>query len=103
MYTLHNFRDLKALSFSDIKNEILANQADVLNSVDDIRVRLSNLQKAMVLSNGSAYKVNIILKLSNQYYRIETPVLNFDGQNIDISATEKIPLNSIFSFDFIKN
>ncbi len=99
-YTLANFRSLPAISKEELA-KIQFEDTDVLSRPEDIRVRRTNLDKAIALGKSEKVKTSVILKSGDHLYRIETNIMNIQGEYTHTSNGLKIPLVCIYSVDFI--
>ncbi|MDZ4667587.1 MAG: hypothetical protein SGJ00_06860 [bacterium] len=98
-YTLSNFRDIPASSKEEIF-KIQFHSNDVLVREEDIRVRRTNLDKAMVLGRDEKFITAIILKSGQQLYRVEDIVESIKDEYIYTKNGLKIPIVCIYSTDF---
>jgi len=99
-YTLANFRSLPAISKDEIA-KIQFEEMDVLNRPEDIRVRRTNLDKAIALGRSEKIKTSIILKAGDNLYRLETNVVSIQADSMTSSNGLNIPLRCIYSVDFM--
>lgn len=99
-YTLSNFRSLPVTSKEDL-SKITFESGDVLSRPEDIRVRRTNLDKAISLGRSEKYKTSIVLKSGENLYRIETNVVSIQSDSVNTSNGLTIPLYCIYSVDFL--
>jgi hypothetical protein len=99
-YTLANFRSLPAISKDEIA-KIQFEEMDVLSRPEDIRVRRTNLDKAIALGRSEKIKTSIILKAGDNLYRLETNVVSIQADSMTSSNGLNIPLRCIYSVDFM--
>jgi threonyl-tRNA synthetase len=99
-YTLSNFRKLPEITKEELV-KLQFSDGDVLNEVEDIRVRRTNIDKAIAMANSDKYKTFIILKAGNALYKIEAKVLSIRDNLVSTKEGIKIPINFIFSVDFL--
>ncbi|MCG9880179.1 MAG: hypothetical protein MH472_06235 [Bacteroidia bacterium] len=99
-YTLANFRSLPVTSKDELA-KVLFDDTDVLSRPEDIRVRRTNLDKAISLGRSEKYKTSIVLKSGENLYRIETNVLSIQKDSILTNDGLTIPLFCIYSVDFL--
>lgn len=99
-YTLANFRSLPVTSKDELA-KVLFDDTDVLSRPEDIRVRRTNLDKAISLGRSEKYKTSIVLKSGENLYRIETNVLSIQKDSILTNDGLTIPLLCIYSVDFL--
>ena len=99
-YSLSNFRQLPASEVSQLK--LLSFSAtDVLTHPEDIRVRRTNLDKALSLNSSELLSTAIILKSADgKLYKLDAKVTSFDGHQINTNKGIAIPLVCIYSIDF---
>jgi hypothetical protein len=99
-YTLSNFRHLASASVEELK-KISFPDVDVLIQSEDLRVRLTNIEKAIALNTSELSTTALILKASDgQLLKLETQVSGFDGLSVFTKEGLKIPLVCIYSIDF---
>ena len=99
-YSLSNFRQLPASEVSQLKS-LRFSEMDVLTHPEDVRVRRTNLDKALSLNSSNLLVTAIILKSAEgNLYKLEAKVTAFDGQKINTSKGIAIPLACIYSIDF---
>ncbi len=72
---------------------------DVLEQVEDQRVRRVNLDKAATLGKVSNSKANIVLKTPSGYKRILSKVSGVDATHVWIENRIIIPLAAIYAVD----
>lgn len=99
-YSLSNFRHLASTSIEELK-KISFPDVDVLTQSDDLRVRLTNIEKAIALKASVLSKTALILKASDgQLLKFEVPISGFDGLNVYTETGLKVPLVCVYSIDF---
>ncbi len=99
-YTLSNFRHLASSSIEDLK-KISFPDVDVLIQLEDIRVRLTNIEKAIALKTSELLKTALILKDANgELLKLETQVIGFDGKSVNTKSGLKVPIVCVYSIDF---
>jgi hypothetical protein len=100
-YLLSNFRNLETQDHEVLRN-INLSENDVLTRVEDQRVRLTNLSKAMSLAKSKNLKTYLTIKdASGNLHKFQ---LNITGFNSQVAFTQDgfhIPLKCIFSVDFL--
>lgn len=101
-YTLANFRNIPIISKEEI-TKIQFNSVDVLERDEDIRVRRTNLDKAISLSRSDKFTTNIIVKSNQQLFRMETAILSIDNGLVRTKNGLQIPVSCIVSADFHSN
>lgn len=99
-YTLANFRSLPAISKEDLAT-VQFEALDVLSRPEDIRVRRTNLDKAIALGRSEKIKTSVILKSGENLYRLETNILGITADAAITSNGLQIPLRCIYSVDFM--
>lgn len=100
-YLLSNFRQLATENADFLKNIQLADE-DVLTRVEDKRVRLTNLSKAISLSKSK--KFNTFLTIKDVTGQLHKYNINITGYDLDFVYTDngyQIPIKAIFSIDFL--
>jgi hypothetical protein len=101
-YTLANFRNLPVSSKEDLA-KVQFDALDVLSRPEDIRVRRTNLDKAIVLGRSERIKTSVILKSADNLYRLETNILSITADSAITSNGLQIPLRCIYSVDFMNS
>jgi len=99
-YTLSNFRKLPEITKEELV-KLQFSDVDVLNEVEDIRVRRTNIDKAIAMANSEKYKTYIILKAGEALYKIEAKVLSIRENLVSTKEGIIIPISFIYSVDFI--
>lgn len=74
---------------------------DVLQRVEDQRVRRVNLDKASTLGKVSNLKANIVLSTPSGYKRIQGKVNGLDADSAWMEGGLIIPLKAIYSIDMV--
>lgn len=80
-------------------NSLVLFETDVLNTVEDKRVRRVNLDKAATMAKVAQRKANIILKTPNGYKRIQTLVSGLDATHVWIENRMLIPIMAVYAVD----
>ncbi len=101
-YTLSNFRNIPISSNEEI-SKIQFGSEDVLIRDEDIRVRRTNLDKAISLARSEKFSTSIIVKAEQNLFRIESTILGIENGFVHTKSGLKIPLNCIYSADFHSN
>jgi hypothetical protein len=101
-YTLSNFRNIPISTNEEI-SKLQFDSEDVLIREEDIRVRRTNLDKAISLARSEKFSTSIIVKAAQNLFRIESTVLSIDNGFVVTKSGLKIPLNCIYSADFHSN
>jgi hypothetical protein len=99
-YSLSNFRHLPSSSVDDLK-KMSFDSSDVLTQSEDLRVRQTNIEKAIALKSSTFLSTALILKTQEgSLYKFETKVTGMDSQGVYTSNGIKVPLVCIYSIDF---
>lgn len=98
-YTLSNFRSLPVHSAEEMKALELGS-GEVLIHAEDIRVRRTNLDKAISLARSEKYATAIVVKGTQGMYRTETTVTAVLDGFVYTGSGLKIPMERIISVDF---
>ncbi len=101
-YTLSNFRNIPISNKEELTN-VQFDTKDVLEREEDVRVRGTNLDKAISLARSEKFKTNIILKSKEKLFRIESPILSIENGFVLTKSGLKIPVSCIISADFHSN
>ena len=76
-------------------------QEDVIEDIENQKLRLKNLTKATTLGNGQRRKVNIVFKTSQGVLnQVHTTVWAVGDRFISLKAGASIPINSIVQVKF---
>ncbi len=98
-YTLSNFRKLEASSNEQLKSAQFAD-TDVLTLAEDIRVRLTNINKALAFCNDEKAKTAIILKtVEGKLLKVDAGIVSCNGTHINTTSGITIPLACVYSVD----
>ena len=68
---------------------------DVLDSADQIALRRSQLQKAMVLGNNEKSKTKIVFATKEGLKKVETTVWAIHDDEVELKAGIHIPIHAI--------
>lgn len=68
---------------------------DVLQTAEERKIRLAQLEKAMILGNGYKGKVKIIFETQEGTKAVETTVWQTDQENIMLKGSVNIPIRCI--------
>jgi hypothetical protein len=99
-YSLSNFRHLANSSIEVLRN-ISFPDSDVLVQAEDVRVRLTNIEKSIALKSSDFLKTALILKAADEsLVKFETQITGFDGTSVFTLDGLKVPLVCIYSIDF---
>jgi hypothetical protein len=98
-YSLDNFRNLPISKVEDIQKLDISDQ-DVLNDIEDIRVRRTNADKAIALGSSKQYTTSIVIKSKENLFRLDTDVIAIRDEMVYTKAGILIPLKCIYSVDF---
>lgn len=80
-------------------NSLVLFETDVLNTIEDKRVRRVNLDKAATMAKVAQRKANIILKTPKGYKRIQTLVSGIDATHVWIENRMLIPIMAVYAVD----
>jgi hypothetical protein len=100
-YELTNIKSIKATAPNDLTNCTFPD-TDILSQIEDKRVRITNLSKALTFGTSSQKgKTSLVLDTNNGRVRTEAIVIGFDASNVWLEGNIKLPMNAIRSVDFI--
>jgi len=99
-YTLDNFRMLPVSSMEELTSAQFSD-TDVLDRPEDIRVRGTNIDKAIALGKGKKTFTCIILKAGSKLFKIESIVIGLDKNFAFLKNGMKVPVMAIYSVDFL--
>jgi hypothetical protein len=100
IYALTNVKSIKPVPASEIASAAFV-QHEVLNEVEDKRVRLTNLSKAVTLGTGAKQKTSLTFDTLSGMTRTEEIVLAFDKDHVWVSGNIKLPMQALRSVDFL--
>ena len=98
-YTFRNFRLLPKSTIEDLSKVQFSDQ-EVLFREEDIRVKNTNLDKAIALANSDLYHTSIVLKSGDDFYKIETKVLHLANGLVQCSNGMQIPTKCVYAVGF---
>lgn len=96
MQKVINLREIELISSAE---GLKISDQDVLDRVEDRRVRRVNLDKAATLGKVSGKKADIVLKTVDGYKRIQAKVLGVDATAAWIENKVVLPLVAIYAVD----
>ncbi len=81
-------------------SKLIFDEQDVLTRDEDLRVRLTNIDKAIALRSSKENKTSVILKTKSGLIKMDTGILSHDSNSVYTDGGYKIPLQCIYSVDF---
>lgn len=96
MQKVINLREIELISSAE---GLKISDQDVLDRVEDRRVRRVNLDKAATLGKVSGKKADIVLKTIDGYKRIQAKVIGVDANAAWIENKIVLPLVAIYAVD----
>ena len=100
-YELTNIKSINATPVNDLANFSFPD-TDILTQIEDKRVRITNLNKALTFGTSSQKgKASLVLDTNNGRIRTEAVVIGFDNTNVWLQGNIKLPMSAIRSVDFI--
>lgn len=98
-YTFENFRLLPFTSKEDLSMVNFSN-SEVLLREEDIRVKRTNLDKAIALGSSDIYNTCLVLKSGEDLYKIETNVNHLTDGVALCSNGMQIPITCVYAVAF---
>lgn len=100
-YELTNIKAIEATLANDLANYSYPD-TDILSQIEDKRVRITNLNKALTFGTSSQKgKASLVLDTTNGRVRTEAVVIAFDNVNVWLEGNIKLPMSALRSVDFI--
>lgn len=96
MDTALNLRDIKKVSLNELLTLKLTNQ-EVYSREEDIRVRLSALDKAFTFSRSDLYKTLLVISTDAGFRAIQTKIISLNLDHIIVEGNYQIPIPCIYS------
>jgi hypothetical protein len=93
--------NLKEIELIDNPESLALYNHDVLDRVEDRRVRRVNLDKASTLGQLSKLRANIVLDTPSGYKRIQAKITGLDATSAWLEGGLIIPIMAIYSVDMI--
>ncbi|MEI6880169.1 MAG: hypothetical protein WCK82_02340 [Bacteroidota bacterium] len=100
-YELTNIKSIILTPANDLMNYTFPD-TDILNQIEDKRVRITNLSKALTFGTSSLKgKTSLVLDTNNGQVRTEAVVIGFDNASVWLEGNIKLPMSALRSVDFI--
>ncbi|MCX8483387.1 MAG: hypothetical protein ORN50_07380 [Crocinitomicaceae bacterium] len=100
-YELTNIKSIILTPANDLMNYTFPD-TDILNQIEDKRVRITNLSKALTFGTSSLKgKTSLVLDTNNGQVRTEAVVIGFDNTSVWLEGNIKLPMSALRSVDFI--
>ncbi|MES2560739.1 MAG: hypothetical protein V4590_13420 [Bacteroidota bacterium] len=96
MDTALNLRDIPAITQAELASCAFAT-TEVYTRMEDVRVRLSALDKAMVMSRNEKVKTLLVVNTAGGFRSITTKVLALNPQGVILEGNIAIPMHAIYS------
>lgn len=101
MPKVYNLRELEKITTADL-NSIIPLSADDMMSIEDMRVRLSNISKAITLGNNNDFHTDVVINTTKGLVALHTKVLSIEGETVLVKEGYGIPISCIYSLDMTK-
>jgi hypothetical protein len=101
MPQVHNIRLLKNVSIEELAGLKLTS-ANPLLSIEDIRVRLTNLSKGITLANNDAYASDVVVNTSEGLVGSKVRLKGMDEFKVYTFEGYGIPIEAIYTIDVSK-
>ncbi|MCX6187365.1 MAG: hypothetical protein NTU43_10285 [Bacteroidetes bacterium] len=100
-YELINVQSLTPIAVSDLSN-ISFVENEILSQIEDKRVRLTNLSKALSFGSSSLKgKTSLVFDTLTGQIRTEAVVVAFDNNFVWLDGNIKLPILALRSVDFV--
>ena len=96
MDTALNLRNVPGITQTDLASCTFADK-EVYTRVEDLRVRLTSLDKAMVMSRSEKVKTLLVVNTTNGFRSITTKVLAVNPKTILVEGNIAIPVHAVYS------
>ena len=96
MDTALNLRDIPAITSIELASCTFA-QNEIYTRVEDMRVRLTSLDKAVVMCRSEKVNTLLVVYTVNGFSSIKTNRLMFNPKGIIIEGNISIPMHAIYS------
>lgn len=96
MDTALNLREVPAISASELASCSFAAE-EVYTRVEDMRVRLTSLDKAAVMCRNEKVKTLLVVHTTVGFRSISTKVLKVSPKNIIVEGNILIPVHAVYS------
>jgi hypothetical protein len=101
MPIVHNIRLLKHVSIEELAGSKLVS-ANPLLTVEDIRVRLTNISKALTLGNDQSFESAIVVNTPDGLIATRVKLKGMDESNVHTMQGFGIPIEAIYTIDVSK-
>lgn len=96
MDTALNLRDIPAITSADLASCAFASN-EVYTRIEDVRVRLTGLDKALMMSRNEKVKTLLVVNTENGFRSIFTKVLALNVNGIIVEGNISIPMHAVYS------
>jgi hypothetical protein len=96
MDTALNLRDIPVMTQVELASCSFASH-EVYTRVEDMRVRLTSLDKAMVMSRDAKMKTLLVVNTTSGFRSIITKVLALNPMGIIVEGNVSIPMHAVYS------
>ncbi len=101
MDTALNLREVPVISPDALFNIQYA-EKEVLDRMEDIRVRRVNLDKAVTLGKSAKIKTRLVLYTKDGFVQLNGLIVHFvNDKGVTIDGDHFIPMHSIYSVDMV--
>jgi hypothetical protein len=101
MSKVYNLRELEKITIADLST-IVPLSADDMISVEDKRVKLTNISKAITLGNNNDFHTDVVIYTTKGLVALHTKVLSIEGETVLVNEGYGIPISCIYSLDMTK-
>jgi hypothetical protein len=98
MPQVHNIRLLKHVSIEELAGSKLVS-ANSLLTIEDIRVRLTNLSKAITLGNNQTFSCDVVVNTSEGLIGSKLRLKGMDEFKVYTFEGYGIPIEAIYTID----
>jgi hypothetical protein len=96
MDTALNLRDIPAITSGELASCKFASN-EVYTRMEDMRVRLTSLDKAVVMSRNESVKTLLVVNTDSGFRSIFTKVLALNRNGIIVEGNIAIPMHAVYS------
>lgn len=96
MDTALNLRDIPAITPAELANSTFPDK-ELYTRVEDMRVRLTSLDKAVVMCRSEKVKTLLVVNTNTGFRSIITKVMRLDANRIVLEGNITIPVHAVYS------
>lgn len=96
MDTALNLRDIPAITPAELASCIFP-KTELYTRVEDMRVRLTSLDKAVVMCRSEKVKTLLVVNTAAGFRSIITKIMKLDPQQIILEGNIAVPVQAVYS------